>query len=86
MNKKYLLVLAIIFIVIGVMGTGAYSCGIQEISDGNYQAEDRIILSTGIGEDEGENVSQPEVKIIIEEIDNGSEKQLHYDILVDFKT
>jgi len=86
MNKKYLLVLAIIFIVIGVMGTGAYSCGIQEISDGNYQAEDRIILSTGIGEDEGENVSQPEVKIIIEEIDNGSEKQLHYDILVDLNT
>ena len=86
MNKKYLLVFAIIFIVIGVMGTGAYSCAIQEISDGSYQAEDRIILLTGIGEDEGENVSQPEVKIIIEEIDNGSEKQLHYDILVDLNT
>jgi len=49
MNKKYLLVLDIIFIVIGVMGTAAYSCGIQEI-------------------------------------DNGSEKQPHYDILVDLNT
>jgi len=104
MNKKYLLVLAIIFIVIVVMGTDAYSWnhhnmkrqkeetfwiesgGIQEISDGNYQADDRIILLTGIGEDEGKNVSQPEVKIIIEEIDNGSEKQPHYDILVDLNT
>ena len=114
MNKKYLLVLAIIFIVIGVMGTGAYSSsrqnikrqkeetagwitlsiwtdwnesgGIQEVSKGNCQVEGRIILSTGIGEDEGENVSQPKVKIIIEEIDNGSEKQLHYDILVDLNT
>jgi len=37
-------------------------------------------------EDEGENVSQPEVKIIIEEIDNGSEKQPHYNILVDLNT
>jgi len=86
MNKNIFLILVIIFIVIVVMATGAYSCGIQEISDGNYQAEDRIILLPGIAEDEGENVSQSEVKIIIEEIDNGSEKQLHYDILVDFKT
>jgi len=114
MNKKYLLVLAIIFIVIGVMGTGAYSSsrqnikrqkeetagwitlsiwtdwnesgGIQEVSKGNCQVEGRIILSTGIGEDEGENVSQPKVKIIIEEIDNGSEKQPHYNILVDLNT
>ena len=62
------------------------SGGIQEISDGNYQAGDRIILLTSIGEDEGENVSQPEVKIMVEEIDNGSEKQLHYDILVDLNT
>ena len=114
MNKNIFLVLAIIFIVIVVMGTGAYSWsqqnmkrqkeetvggltssawtdwiesgGIQEVSDGNYQADGRIILLTGIGEDEGENVSQPEVKIIIEEIDNGSEKQPHYDILVDLNT
>lgn len=115
MNKKYLLVLAIIFIVIGVMGTGAYSwsrqnmkrqkkeetvrwlysgawtdrnesSGIQEVSDGNWQADSRIILLSGIGEDGDENVSQPEVKIIIEEIDNGSEKQPHYDILVDLNT
>lgn len=62
------------------------SGGIQEVSDGNYQAEGRIVLLTGIGEDEGEKVSQPEVKIIIEEIDNGSEKQQHYDILVDLNT
>ena len=86
MNKNIFLILVIIFIVIVVMATGAYSCGIQEISDGNYQAEDRIILLPGIAEDEGENVSQSEVKIIIEEIDNGSEKQLHYDILVDLNT
>ena len=114
MNKNIFLVLAIIFMVIVVMGTAAYSeliegwlknpiefsgrltsstwtdwiesGGIQEISDGNYQADGRIVLLTGIGEDEGENVSQPEVKIIIEEIDNGSEKQLHYDILVDLNT
>lgn len=114
MNKKYLLVLAIIFMVIGVMGTGVYSWspqnakrqkeetigwltssiwtdwnesrGIQEVSNGNGQADGRIILSTGIEEDEGENVSQPEVKIMVEEIDNGSEKQPHYNILVDLNT
>ncbi|MBA7591036.1 hypothetical protein ES708_33184 [subsurface metagenome] len=79
MNKNIFLVLAIIFIVIVVMG-------IQEVSDGNCQADGRIILLTCIGEDESENVSQPEVKIIIEEIDNGSEKQPHYDILVDLNT
>jgi len=62
------------------------SGGIQEVSDGNYQADGRIILLTGLGEDEGENVSQPEVKIIIEEIDNGSEKQSYYNILVDLNT
>ncbi len=62
------------------------SGGIQEISDENYQAGDRIILLTGIGEDEGKNVSQPEVKIMVEEIDNGSEKQPHYVILVDLNT
>jgi len=83
--------------VIVVMGTGGWltssawadgieSGGIQEVSDGNYQADDRIILLTGIGEDEGENVSQPKVKIMVEEIDNGSEKQAHYDILVDLNT
>ncbi len=100
MNKNIFMVLAITFIVIVVMGTGAYSGwltssawtdwiesgGIQEISDGNYQADDRIILLIGIGENEGENVSQPEVKIIIEDIDNGSEKQPHYNILVDLNT
>ena len=59
---------------------------IQEVSDENYQADGGIILLTGIGEDEGENVSQPEVKIMVEEIDNGSEKQPHYDILVDLNT
>ncbi|HZK11610.1 MAG TPA: hypothetical protein VFD10_04575 [Atribacterota bacterium] len=103
MNKKYLLVLAIVFIIIVVLGTGACawthqdvkrqkeetagritssvwtdwneSGGIQEVSNGNCQADARIILLTGIGEDEGENVSQPEVKIMVEEIDNGSEKQ-----------
>jgi len=79
MNKNIFLVLAIIFIVIVVMG-------IQEVSDGNCQADDRIILFTGIMEDEGENGSQPEVKIMVEEIDNGSEKQPHYDILVDLNT
>jgi len=62
------------------------SGGIQEISDENYQVDDRIILLTGIVEDEGENVSQPEVKIMVEEIDNGSEKQPHYVILVDLNT
>ncbi len=107
MNKNICFVLAIIFMIIVVMGTAAYSGsqqnmerqkeetiwtdwiesgGIQEVSDGNYQAEGRIILLTGIGEDEGENVSQPEVKIMVEEIDNGSEKQPHYDILVDLNT
>jgi len=114
MNKKYLLVLAIIFIFIVVIDTGSYSWSrqnmkrqkeetvgwlnssawtdwnessvIQEVSDGNYQADSRIILSTGIGEDEGENVSQPEIKIMVEEIDNGSEKQPHYNILVDLNT
>jgi len=114
MNKKYLLVLAIIFIIIGVMGTDIHSWsrqnvkrqkeetagwitssgwmdlnesgGIQEVSNGNCQADGRIILLTGIGEAEGENVSQPEVKIMIEEIDNESEKQPHYNILVDLNT
>jgi len=104
MNKNIFLVLAIIFIVIVVMATGAYSWsqqnmkrqkeetfwiesgGIQEVSDGNYQADGRIVLLTGIGEDEGENIPQPEVKIMVEEIDNGSEKQPHYDILVDLNT
>jgi len=104
MNKNIFLVLAIIFIVIVVMATGAYSWsqqnmkrqkeetfwiesgGIHEVSDGNYQADGRIVLLTGIGEDEGENIPQPEVKIMVEEIDNGSEKQPHYDILVDLNT
>ena len=77
MNKNIFLVLAIIFIVIVVMGTGAYSWsqqnmkrqkeetigwltssawtdwiesgGIQEVSDGNYQADGRIVLLIGIG-------------------------------------
>jgi len=49
MNKNVFLVLAIIFMVIVVMATAAYSCGIQEI-------------------------------------DNGSEKQPYYDILVDLDT
>lgn len=62
------------------------SGGIQEVSGGNYQAEGRIILFTGIIGDEGENGSQPEVKIMVEEIDNESEKQPHYDILVDLNT
>lgn len=62
------------------------SGGIQEVSGGNYQAEGRIILFTGIVGDEGENGSQPKVKIMVEEIDNGSEKQPHYDILVDLNT
>jgi len=124
MKKNIFLVLAIIFIVIIVMATGAYSWsqhnmkrqkektegwlknpiefsgwftsstwadwiesdGIQEVSDGDYQADGRIVLLTGIVEDEGENVSQPEVKIMVEEIDNGSEKQPHYVILVDLNT
>jgi len=110
MNKKIFLVLAIIFIVIVVMGTGVYSwsqqnmkrqkgetlstwmdwieCGggIKEISDGNNQADGRIVLLNNIVEDEGENSSPPEAKIIVEEIDNGSEKQSHYDILVDLNT
>lgn len=79
MKKNIFLVLAIIFIVIFVMG-------IQEVSAGNCQADDRIILFTGIVKDEGENGSQPEVKIMVEEIDNGSEKQSHYYILVDLNT
>jgi hypothetical protein len=104
MNKNIFLVLGIIFIVIVVMATGAYSWSqhnmkrqkeetfwiesgvIQKVSDGNYQADCRIILLTGIGEDEGENLSQPEVKIMVKEIDNGSEEQSHYDILVDLNT
>jgi len=97
MNKNIFLVLVIIFMVIVVTGTGGWltssawadgieSGGIQKVSDGDYQADDRIILLTGIGEDEGENVSQPEVKIMVEEIDNGSEKQPYYDILVDLDT
>jgi hypothetical protein len=114
MNKKYILVLAIIFIFIVVIDTGVYSwsrqnikrqkeetvgwlyssvltdwnesCSIQKIDNGNYQADSRIILLTGIREDEGKNVSQPEIKIMVEEIDHGSEKQPHYDILVDLNT
>ena len=62
------------------------SDGIQEMSDGNDQADDIIILFTGMVEDESENISPPEVKIMVEEIDNGSEKQPHYDILVDLNT
>jgi hypothetical protein len=53
MNKNICLVLPIIFIVLIVMGSGAYSwswieCGggIKEISDGNDQADGRIILLT----------------------------------------
>ena len=49
MNKNIFMILVIIFIVIVVMATAAYSCGIQEI-------------------------------------DNGSEKQPYYDILVDLDT
>lgn len=79
MKKNIFLVLAIIFIVIFVMG-------IQEVSDGNCQTDGRIILFTGIVGDEGENGSQPEVKIMVEEIENGSEKQPHYYILVDLNT
>ncbi len=107
MNKNICLVVAIIFIVLVLMGTGAYSWsqqnmkrqkeestwtdwiesgGIQEISEGNYQTEGRIVLLKSIAEDEGENISLPEVKIIIKEIDNESEKQPHYDILVDLNT
>jgi hypothetical protein len=62
------------------------SGGIQEINDKNYQADGRIVLLTGTGEDEGENLSQPEIKIMVEEIDNGSGKQPHYVILVDLNT
>ena len=93
MNKNICLVLAIIFIVLVVMGSGAYSwswieCGggMKEISDGNYPADGRIVLLNSIVEDEGENGSSPEVKIIIEEMDNGPEKQPHYAILVDLNT
>ncbi|GAG16001.1 unnamed protein product, partial [marine sediment metagenome] len=107
MNKNICLVLAIIFMVLVVMGTAAYSGsqqnmesqkeetiwtdwiesgGIQEISDGNYQAEGRIVLSNSIVEDESENVSPPEIKIMVKEIDNEPEKQPHYDILVDLNT
>jgi len=107
MNKNICLVLAIIFMVIVVMGTAAYSGsqqnmkrqkeetiwtdwiesgGIQEISEGNYQTDGRIVLLNCIVEDEGENVSPPEVKIMVKEIDNGPEKQPHYDILVDLNT
>ena len=107
MNKNICLVLAIIFMVLIVMGSGAYSCsqqnmkrqkeetiwtdwiesgGIQEISDGNYQTDGRIVLSNSIVEDEGENVSLPEAKIVVKEIDNGTEKPPHYAILVDLNT
>lgn len=89
MNKNICLVLAIIFIVIVVMGAWTdwiESGGIQEISDGNYQADGRIVLLNSIVEDEGENVSPPEAKIMVKEIDNGSEKQPHYAILVDLNT
>jgi len=110
MNKNICLVLAIIFIVLVVMGSGAYSWsqqnmkrqkeetlstwadwiesggGIQEVSDGNDQADGRIVLLNNTVEDEGENVSPPEVKIMVKEIDNGPEKQPHYTILVDVNT
>ncbi len=107
MNKNICLVLAIIFMVLVVVGTGACSwCqqnmkrqkeetiwtdwiesgSIQEISEGNYQVEGRIVLSNSIVEDESENVSPPEIKIMVKEIDNGAEKQSHYDILVDLNT
>ena len=62
------------------------SSGILKISDENDQTDSEIILFNDIVEDESENSSQTEVKIIIEEIDNGSEKQLHYVILVDLNT
>ena len=107
MNKNICLVLAIIFIVIVVMGTGAYSwspqnmkrqkeetivrsliekLGFQLKNVSQFVAEEQLSVEMQAMEDEGENVSQPEVKIIIEEIDNGSEKQPHYDILVDLNT
>ena len=57
---------------------------IQEISVVNKQAESRIILLTGIEKDESENASHPEVKIMIEEINDGSDKQPQYAIQVDF--
>ena len=59
---------------------------IQEINDGNDQTDSKITLFTGIVEDEVKKGSQPEVKIIIGELDNGSSKQPHYDILVDLNT
>ena len=107
MNKNIFLVLAIIFIVIVVMGTGAYSWSQQNMKRQKEETivrslieklgfqlknvslsapEEQLSVEMQAMEDEGENVSQPEVKIIIEEIDNGSEKQLHYDILVDLNT
>lgn len=93
MNKNICLVLPIIFIVLIVMSSGAYSwswieCGgdMKEISDRNYQADGRIVLLNSIVEDKGENVSPPEVKIMVEEMDNGPEKQPHYVILVDLNT
>jgi len=60
--------------------------GIKEISDGNYQADGRIVLLNSTVEDEGEKVAMPEVKIMIKEMDNGPEKQPHYAILVDLNT
>ena len=86
MNKNIYLVLTIIFIVLVVMGAWAdwIECGggMKEISDINDQAGGRIVLLNSIVKDEGESGSPPEVKIIIEEIDNGPEKQPYYAILV----
>ena len=107
MNKNIFLVLAIIFIVIVVMGTGAYSWSQQNMKRQKEETivrslieklgfqlknvslsapEEQLSVEMQAMEDEGENVSQPEVKIIIEEIDNGCEKQRYYDILVDLNT
>ncbi len=90
MNKNIYLVLAIIFIVLVVMGAWAdwIECGggMKEISDGNDQADGKIVLLNNTVEDEGENGLPPEVKIIIEEMDNGPEKQPYYAILVDLNT
>jgi len=62
------------------------SNSIQEISVVNDQAESRIILLAGIDKDESENASHPEVKIVIEEINDGSDKQPQYAIQVDFNS
>jgi len=62
------------------------SNSIQEISVVNDQAESRIILLTNIEKHNGENVSHPEVKIVIEEINDESDKQPQYAIQVDFNS